>query len=631
LPVSVLYRFMPCVPWARQILGCAVLALLPVLVTPALAQHRSTFVENMPDFSFQPLPGGRSGSGSGGGASAPRTPGAHVITREQIEASGATSIPEVLRLAPGIQVTQLGPVNWNVGLRGPNNTVTGGLLVLLDGRSLYNPLFGGIFWRQYDLVVDDIERVEVIRTPGGTLWGGHAVRAVVNIVTRGAGATAGTGLSAGASGPDRGAGTLRHGATLGDNAWYSVYGKYGVVTVPGVVGQPGVHQWLVGGRLDWALSSSDTLMLQAGFLEGRDHRPVPAASDVEDGNLLARWQHRGAGGDSTLQAYIDETRTEDAAGMRAARTLDIDFQHSRPFGESARLGWGGGYRRVEYGSLLAEAPDAVERSNAFLQGDFTLGRGFGLSLGSRFESGTLGGFEYLPSARLLWQPGGAHTLWALAFQDSHLPASAEAQGGPVIVAPVGPAARLEQQAGERSGWEIGYRGTPAGTLTFDVAVGQTRFEGLDDTRAGVLPAGTPDPLTGDALSLEGSVEWRLSEALRMTTSYSLFNASVDGLLPEGTGEFTQRELEWRTWFTTGGPLQMNAALLWVDGDRAALAGDHVRLDLGLGWNASPSLQVGLNVLNLLDDPGAGPGSTINTLLPPPDSRRAVLGELRTAW
>src|ERR1700687_5974228 len=242
-----------------------------------------------------------------------RTPAAvYVLTQEDIRRSGATSLPEVLRLVPGVEVARTDSDTWALGVRGFGSALSRSVLVLIDGRSVYTPLFAGVYWQVQDTLLEDIERIEVIRGPGGTIWGANAVNAVINIITKPAKDTRGVLVSAGGGSVDQGFVGFRYGAPKGKNFDYRIYGK---AFTRGPEFHPDHQQFddwrmgQIGFRADWSVHGRDTFTLQgdlynedAGQIVGIATYSPPGQPNVQQnaelsgGNLLGRWQRRLEGG-----------------------------------------------------------------------------------------------------------------------------------------------------------------------------------------------------------------------------------------------------------------------------------------------------------------------------------------------
>ncbi|RPI20118.1 MAG: TonB-dependent receptor, partial [Acidobacteria bacterium] len=315
-----------------------------------------------------------------------RTPAAvFVVTNEEIRRSGARNIPDALRLVPGVQVAQIDANKWAISIRGFNHRFANKLLVLIDGRSVYTPIFSGVYWGLQDLLLEDIERIEVIRGPGATLWGSNAVNGVINIITRHSKDTQGGYAEVGAGTLEHGYGSARHGAQLGDNATYRVYAKLSNrgdfdAFVPGAT--PDDHWWntRAGFRLDWDASKKDNVMAQGDFTGG-DYggntitpsfqppfsRILTTRNDFMSGNGLVRWTRRFSDKSSTnLQFYFDRTSYEEPVGQLLWNSFDVEFQHQWTPTPRHGFSWGLGSRftaadLTPYFETLTISPEASYR------------------------------------------------------------------------------------------------------------------------------------------------------------------------------------------------------------------------------------------------------------------------------
>ncbi len=267
----------------------------------------------------------------------------YVITKEDIRRSGATTIPELLRMAPGLDVAQIDANKWAISSRGFNGRFTNELLVLIDGRSVYTPLFSGVYWDVQDTLLEDVERIEIIRGPGGALWGANAVNGVINIITKSAKDTRGGLVTAGAGSQERGFGSLRYGVKAGENVYFRTYAKY--FNRDDFV--DGHDQWdsqRGGFRMDWDASLRDTVTALGDVYEGgagqvlkttalSPPRSIQSADtiDYDGGNVLLRWHRRlSKESDFTLQAYFDNAERDDDVHFQRIDTYDFDFQHRFP-------------------------------------------------------------------------------------------------------------------------------------------------------------------------------------------------------------------------------------------------------------------------------------------------------------
>lgn len=454
----------------------------------------------------------------------------YVITSNDIRRSGATSLPEVLRLAPNLQVARIDSAQYAISARGFNNAVGNKLLVLLDGRTLYTPLFSGVFWEMEDTLLQDIERVEVISGPGATLWGANAVNGVINIITRPAADTHGVLVTAAGGDREHGGG-LRIGGEVG-SAQVRVYAR--ARQVDNTNREDGVDvadTWeraQAGFRADWT-GAGRSFTLQGDVYDGEgSHRGFFGTTEIpgvgiSGANLLARWM-RTLNPDSNLrvQAYWSRSEREEAVLFSpTADILDLEVQHDVNIA-SHRVVWGGGYRYgkddVDPGLFTAVLPDnrRLDWQNVFAQDEFALDDNLRATVGVRLEWNDYTGLEYLPSARLAWTPNDSHLVWGAVSRavrapsrfdrDVFLPQTAPyiVAGGPDFVAEVAKVVSL------------GYRGQ----ITRRVNLSATLFHhDWDNLRSGTmppLPTYLVNDIEGEAWGLETWFTWELMQNWRIS-------------------------------------------------------------------------------------------------------------------
>jgi iron complex outermembrane receptor protein len=325
----------------------------------------------------------------------------YVIDHEQIIRSGAVTIPEMLRLAPNLQVYQQSPSRWTVTARGLNGndafqSFSNKLLVLVDGRTVYAPHFSGVYWDLPDLIPDDIERIEVISGPGASLWGANAVNGVINIVTRSAASTAGAFVDLRAGAEQQTAGVRLAGA-LGRNVNYRVYGRWlrqdAALHPNGGSAEDGWHRLGGGFRLDWTANARDTVTLQGDVFGGALDEPGGSHETISGRDLVVRWNRdTGDGHGLQLQAFYDRIHRGQSTNAPNffIDTYDVDFQHSLALGERHQLVWGGGARLVHY--KIGQIPFYFDPSgrdlfvgNLFVQDGISLSRAMTVTVGLKAE------------------------------------------------------------------------------------------------------------------------------------------------------------------------------------------------------------------------------------------------------
>ena len=436
-----------------------------------------------------------------------------VVTNEMIRRSGARTIPDVLRMVPGVNVASIDANKWAVSIRGSNGRFANKLLVQIDGRTVYTPLYGGVFWDVQDLVFEDIERIEVIRGPGATVWESNAVNGIINIITKNSADTQGAYAQVGSGTEELGFASARYGNQIGKDAHYRLYGKW-FERGPGYSPTGDAHDaWRMGRggfRADWTPNVRDTLMFQGEYYKGSDGEMTPYASLTppftqdtlveqlpRGGHGLFRWRRElDEDSDWTVQMYYDRTeRSWSEFGLAEDRdTFDFDFQHRFPLGRRHSIIWGFGYRNskddirnsdLSIGDIPLTSFDPSKRSDDlfgyFIQDEITLKEDLlYFTIGSKFEHNDYTGFEFQPTTRLLWTPTPRHSIWGSISRAVRTPTRAEEDlnvvlspvgvlppGLPVFIDVVG---NHDMLAEEVMSYEAGVRVQPTDKLFWDLAV-----------------------------------------------------------------------------------------------------------------------------------------------------------------
>lgn len=578
----------------------------------------------------------------------------YAITREDIRRSGMRSIPELLRMVPGLSVAQFDANKWAITSRGFASLFSDKLQVLIDGRSIYTPLFSGVFWDVQDVPLDDIERIEVIRGPGGTLWGANAVNGVINIITRRAEDTQGGMVSAGAGNLARDEVTARYGGQAGESAHYRIYAKNfdrnHFADATGAATHDAWRQTRGGIRIDWQRSAADSLTLQGDAYSGISQetllQPSLAApfsttiadnAEVRGQNLLARWQRVLADdSDFALQLYYDHTFRKPAALVESRDTYDIDLQHRFRWGGRHELVWGAGYRMTRDTAsnntfLISLAPpgDTLTLPSAFVQDESSwLDDRLRVAVGSKFERNTYTGMEYQPNLRVLWKASEEHTLWAAVSRAVRTPSRGEtgirvaSQAFPSTIPGVTTLAVLfgnpNLDSEKLTAYEIGYRGHLRNDLLLDATAFYNDYSRLVTHEPGatfIEPAPLPPHLVvalnngnmayGHVHGGELSVNWQATEKWRLGASYSLLRFSLH--LEPGSGDVAVRDIpgnsprqQWQlhSWLDLSHDLELDGGLYYVDGLPTQGVAAYTRLDVRLGWKPAKDLELALTGQNL---------------------------------
>jgi iron complex outermembrane receptor protein len=461
-----------------------------------------------------------------------------VITQDEIHRSGARTLPEALRLASNLQVAQINSNQWAISARGFNTTTSNKLLVMIDGRTVYTLLYSGVFWDAQIVPMENIERIEVVSGPGGTLWGANAVNGVINIITKGAESTQGILLGGGGGTFRRGFGVARYGGKIDSTIFYSVTGQrmdHNSSPLPG--GDDGNNAWdATEGRvrLDWIPEEASRLTVSGEVYGlGIDQR-APGRTNANGQNLLSRWTHAFSSGcDLQAQAYFDRTH-RDIPGTfgEDVLTYDLDFQHRFSPGERHTLIWGGGYRlmldEVENTPRLAFLPARKDMPlySGFIQDQIELMMSkLRLTLGSKFEHNAFSGFEVQPAGRLAWTPDDRQTVWSAVSRAVRSPSRIDADfftpAPPLVPGTPSLAAGSEFVSEKLIAYEMGYRAQLFANLSMSLAAFYNQY---DDVRSVEKSDSTTytimNGLQGDSRGTELSGSYRATSWWQLHGGYT---------------------------------------------------------------------------------------------------------------
>jgi len=490
-----------------------------------------------------------------------------VITQDDIHRSGVTSIPEALRMAPGLQVARIGAEKWAITSRGFNGQTANKLLVLMDGRTLYSPSFSGVYWDIRDTLLEDIDRIEVIRGPGGTIWGANAVNGIINIITKKASSTEGGLVRVSAGDEERITGGLRYGAAVGESTHARAYLTYRNHDSFGLHGTEtdANDDWesIHGGfRMDGGTARHDSWTLQGGvYAEDANQLVSPyyeskppyksAAFDNYDAsgwNMLARWQHQFSVDNSwTIQTYYDFTNRDELYVEQTQKIFDVDFQHQLQLGTYHDLIWGLGYRNIrdEFDNTfqLLFSPDSatLELFSAFVQDEIMLMPDrLWLTLGSKIEHNDFTGCEIQPSGRLLFKPVKDQTVWAAISRAVRTPARAERDArftvGMIPEMPPYPAPLFlwgneNYDSEDVLAYELGYRIVPLKQLSLDIALFYNDYDNLRTATPLVMPPTSriqfENKSSGSSYGFELVADWKPFHWINFQLSYTYLELDLD--------------------------------------------------------------------------------------------------------
>lgn len=544
---------------------------------------------------------------------------AYIITSEDIRRSGATSIPEILRLAPNLQVARVDASQYAITARGFNSTTANKLLVMIDGRSVYTPLYSGVFWDVQELMLENIERIEVISGAGGTLWGANAVNGVINITRKKSSDTQGGLLSAGVGSAEQGA-AVRYGGQMGDESSYRIYGrKFNRDNTVGANGSDVADEWGLGQfgfRMD-LMGGDNDLKLQGDAYDGAIDQADYDDKQVSGGNLLARWNRTLLDGASLrLQVYYDHTRRSYPGTFgESLDTFDLDAQHSLRWGTNHDIVWGGGYRysrdEIVNSAALAFIPSekTLTLANIFAQDDITLAERLKLTVGLRLERNTYTGLENQPSLRLAWKATEQSLWWSSIARAVRTPSRLDRDLfiSPSPTFPPGLSSDSNFQSEKLTAYEIGYRAQPSAQTSFAIS---TFYNDYDHLRSLEPTSGSPvlaNMMEGHTHGIETWGSMVVSEGWQIKAGYTYLKKVLR--LKPGSGDSTslrsvdndpRHQFSLRSMMNLAHSLDLDFALRSVDDLPGSSVPSYVELDGRLGWKIVRNMEVSLAGFNLLD-------------------------------
>ncbi|HWQ88245.1 TonB-dependent receptor plug domain-containing protein [Brevundimonas sp.] len=550
-----------------------------------------------------------------------------VITRDDIRRSGATSLPEALRLAPNLNVQRVNSVDYAISARGFNGyEQSNKLLVLLDGRSLYTTLSSGVFWDARDVMLEDVERIEVISGPGGALYGSNAMNGVINIITRSAADTTGTLVSVGAGNEDA-TFAVRHGGRLGETGGWRAYvtgftrdDSYRLTGGDATDAAGGLRG---GARADWT-AGVNRLTLQGDVFDNEVAVNEDFSGEetrVSGRNLLGRWTRPIGGGELQVQAYYDRFERTESAGVEDSDTWDLSAQHA--FGRGRhQLVLGAGYRTVQSrfvaapgaAAFLDPSERALSLTNIFAQDQIALTGALTLTLGVKFEDNSFSGQEFLPNIRLGWERPGGDLVWGAISRASRTPNRIERD----LTLP-GVLVGGDFQSETVTAYELGYRARPREQVSFSISA---FYNVYDDLRTASFHPVTLFPISltnfgeGETWGVEAWGSYDVTDRWRVGAGLSTLNkdfavdpsgSDITGLASTGDDPEYQLLLKSQTRITDR--LDLDLRLRAVDTLQPSGTASWVEADARLGWRLTEALELSLSGQNLLQDRRVETGDT----------------------
>lgn len=579
-----------------------------------------------------------------------------IISQEDISRSGDTNIPDLLRMVPGMEVSQINGNTRAISARGFDGRFSNELLVLVDGRPMYTQTFGGVYWDVLDLPLEDIERIEVIRGPGGSVWGANAVNGVVNIITKKASDTHGGLVVVGGGNVDQGFGTVQYGGNAGKNTDYRVYAKYlNQDHLPDSAGRDGGDGWhmLRGGfRTDSVLSSKDTLMLQGDIYTAREGIPtidfpsvtatalqnVEQLGNLSGGFLQGVWDHAlSPHSDTTVQVSYDRYERDDI--LREGRsTLDLNFQHHFSGWTRQNIVWGLAYRYSasnSIGNLAASFVPAdltTQLFSSFVQDEIAIipDRLF-LTIGTILEHNHYTGFDLMPNIRVAWAPSPHHTLWAAVSKADRTPSEIDTSarstlsgfpgpgGIPALVTFIGnPLVKNEGLIA----YEMGYRTTVRRQLSIDFTAYYNNYSNqetsepstpfLENTPAPphlIVPITYENLMHGETYGIEVAVNWQATNRWTLSPGYAFEQIHMHLAPPsqdttsvdEAEGSSPVNSAQLRSHFVLWHGFGWDTSAYFLGALTDPREPSYTRLDTGLSWHFRERASLSFVGQNLLKD------------------------------
>ncbi len=575
-----------------------------------------------------------------------------VITCEDIRRSGVTNIPEALRMAPGLHVAKIESGKWAITVRGFNGRFANKLLVMIDGRPVYSHLFSGVFWEAQDTLIEDIDRIEIIRGPGASLWGANAVNGIINIITKHSEDTQDNLVMFGYGTEERDFAGVRHGGKLGENATYRIYTKYfnrdeSVDTN----GDNFFDDWDMvrgGFRIDWKPSLADTIKVHGDIFNGKtgERSVIPSASSpyseiyshnnlLAGGNILGRWERfLSTTSDIALQVHYDNIKKEDQGNKWICDTVGIDFQHRFVLGERQEVIWGLGYLFYHDDLVstyaLSFEPESENKHifSLFIQDDITFFQEMArLTIGTKLEHNDYTDFEIQPNARLLLMPHEDHTFWAAVSRAVRTPARSD-EDLQVTIQTI-PSETYNTtftlsgnnvKSEELIAMEFGYRLQATKRLNFDSTIFYNIYDNLSYSSSGAptfdmssqppqlfIPIYVDDTMKGKTYGAEFAINWHPLSWWRFMPAYTylkmdlqLKGEEVQGANANNDDDPPLHIVSVRSSMEMPKNLEFDVWFRYVDEVLSGNVDGYFTTDVRLGWNPNKYLNLSIVGQNLIE-------------------------------
>ena len=538
-----------------------------------------------------------------------------VITAEDIRRSGATTLPELLRLAPNLQVVRGDTNQYVISARGGLFGTANKMLVLIDGRTVYTPLFAGVFWDAQNVMIEDLERIEVISGPGSTLWGTNAVNGVINIITKNAARTQGTLVAAGAGDAERGV-SVRSGGALAGGGAYRAYAKYyernSFALASGASAQDASDRWQAGFRMDWDRGAGSSTVQGDVYSANVDN--LGGARDLSGGNVLGRWSTRLSGGsDLIAQAYYDRTERRHLGSFEEKRdTYEVQVQHDLRYGVRNELIWGAKYRVSDDHTVttpvlgFVPADRALHLGSLFAQDERALAPNLRATLGLRAERNPYTGVEWLPNARLTWTPRPDQVVWSALTRSVRAPSRVDRDlvvpGSPPFVLTGG--ADFESEIADVV--ELGWRTRITRTGTVSLTAFHHRFRDLRTVEPNGSVFTVMNGGEGRTSGLEGWGDFILRPNWRVVGGFVVMDNRFDtkpghlDISNDKLGNNPKRTANLRSLWNITPAHELDAMVRYSSALPNPAVPGYTVVDLRGGWRPSRSVEVSLIVNNLFD-------------------------------